>query len=488
MQEIIPFKQLGDFCIEDTLNKTISIIKQKGELYKQCDIIINDSLNEPLYLVIPKEGIKLRFDSHTQRLEMIEKTINTSYEFEYSYNKKLVISNKNKDHIYYSAPNYSYINGIFGMSKMPQIINDNKNILLPYNGISFIFTNDNKEGNDISNDVVDTEVLLYKIIIYGENDLVESIRKDNSKLKKPSAIIRYSGDSSDITIEKYKEEAFTISFGESLEEILHKMKNPNYVYFNKNHNTNNDFELINNSNANYNEDCWLNYFAYGVDILIEGKSNVNKRIVLHTNEPQNKKFGIYERCNFIIELSKNFFKKTFDNPKNNNNTINAFTSVTISSTNKKNEEDKNDSIGLIFDSLSTFKIESDCFSYSDEKNDNTFAKKKYVKTQKESNESKKRNNNKKVSFDRSEDKSIGSSFNESNLSVTLNTSELFNDLLIYPWTNFNSILPAIPQGAYTLYQKHDSTINRVYRYYLFDGIVFQVLDNGAICSVVIYKK
>ena len=122
MQEIIPFKQLGDFTIEDTLNKTISIIKQKGELYKQCDIIIGDSPSEPVYLVIPKEGIKLRFDSHSQRLELIEKIINFSFEFEYSFNKKLVISNKNKDHIYYSAPNYSYINSIFGMSKMPQMI------------------------------------------------------------------------------------------------------------------------------------------------------------------------------------------------------------------------------------------------------------------------------------------------------------------------------------------------------------------------------
>ena len=487
MQEIIPFKQLGDFTIEDTLNKTISIIKQKGELYKQCDIIIGDSPSEPLYLVIPKEGIKLRFDSHSQRLELIEKIINFSCEFEYSFNKKLVISNKNKDHLYYSAPNYSYINSIFGMSKMPQMINDNKNILLPYNGISFIFKSENKDNNDISNGVVDTESLLYKIIIYGENDIVESLRKDNSKLHQPSPIVRYNGESNEVSLEQFKQEAYAISLGESLEEILHKMKNPNYVYFNKSHNSNNDFECINNSNANYNEDCWLNYFAYGVDILIEGKSNICKRIVLHTNEPQDKKFGIYERCNFIIELSKTFFKKTFDNPKNNTNNINAFTSVTISSVNKKNEDEKNDSIGLIFDSPSTFKIESDCFSYTDEKNDNTFSKKKYVKTQKEGNESKKRNN-KKVSFDRSEDKSIGSSFNESNLSVTLNTSELFNDLLIYPWTNFNTVLPAIPQGAYTLYQKHDSTINRVYRYYLFDGIVFQVLDNGAICSVVIYKK
>ena len=62
---------------------------------------------------------------------------------------------------------------------------------------------------------------------------------------------------------------------------------------------------------------------------------------------------------------------------NNTNNINAFTSVTISSMNKKNEDEKNDSIGLIFDSPSTFKIESDCFSYTDEKNDNTFSKKKY---------------------------------------------------------------------------------------------------------------
>ena len=244
MQEIIPFKQLGDFTIEDTLNKTISIIKQKGELYKQCDIIIGDSPSEPVYLVIPKEGIKLRFDSHSQRLELIEKIINFSFEFEYSFNKKLVISNKNKDHIYYSAPNYSYINSIFGMSKMPQMINDNKNILLPYNGISFIFKSENKDNNDISNGVVDTESLLYKIIIYGENDIVESLRKDNSKLHQPSPIVRYNGESNEVSLEQFNQEAYAISLGESLEEILHKMKNPNYVYFNKSHNSNNDFECI----------------------------------------------------------------------------------------------------------------------------------------------------------------------------------------------------------------------------------------------------
>ena len=52
MQEIIPFTKLGDFSFNDSLNKVLSLIKQKGEMYQQCDIVIGDNFIDPLYFYI----------------------------------------------------------------------------------------------------------------------------------------------------------------------------------------------------------------------------------------------------------------------------------------------------------------------------------------------------------------------------------------------------------------------------------------------------
>ena len=73
MEEIIPLKNLGDFHLEDSINKILTIIKQKGDLFRRCDVVFGNKIDDPIYLNLLKEGIKLRFNSITQRLELIEK-------------------------------------------------------------------------------------------------------------------------------------------------------------------------------------------------------------------------------------------------------------------------------------------------------------------------------------------------------------------------------------------------------------------------------
>lgn len=487
MQEIIPFTKLGDFSFNDSLNKVLSLIKQKGEMYQQCDIVIGDNFIDPLYLVIPKEGIKLRFNSYTQKLELIEKVFSGQYDFEYYYNKKLVFSKKNKEHIYYSQPNYSYINSIFGMSKMPKVINNNKHILLPYNGISFLFENSSLDDSNISNGVVDSEAKLYKMIIYSENNIIDSIRKDNLKVKNPSPLVRYNMEKGEqgISLTFYKEgkeNTYSICIGESLEEILNKMKNPNFVYFTQNNSTVSteyNFNIINNTKDNFNDDCILNYFSYGIDVLIQGKHNVCKRLILHTNSPQDKKFGIYERCNFKIELNKQYFKKIVENSNNN-----GFTSVTVSNTRKSVDAYKNDTLGLSISLLiPQLKVDNnELFSliYPKEGDNNNIVPKL------KGNSKKKQKQNNKNSSEQLEDK-LNESLNDSDLSIPFD-DDSFNNIIIYPWSNFNNIIYSFPKGTYSLYQRHDNVINRVYKYYIFEGIVFEVMDNGSISSVVIYSK
>lgn len=301
----------------------------------------------------------------------------------------------------------------------------------------------------------------------------------------PSPLVRYNMEKGEqgISLTFYKEgkeSTYSICIGESLEEILNKMKNPNFVYFTQNNqtfSTEYNFNIINNTKDNFNDDCILNYFSYGIDFFIQGKSNICKRLILHTNSPQDKKFGIYERCNFKIELNMQYFQKIVENSNNN-----GFTSVTMGNTRKPGDGYKNDTIGLSFSlMIPQLKVDNtELFSliYPKEGDNNGSPKQK-------GNSKKKQKQNNKSSSEKAEDK-INSSLNDSDLSISLDDS--FNNVVIYPWSNFNSIISSFPKGTYSLYQRYDNVINRVYKYYIFEGIVFEVMDNGSISSVVIYSK
>ena len=69
---IEPFSGLGHFRLESSINYIISEIKSKCEIYEHADFILGESFGDPIYLNLSKEGIKLRFDSVYQRLELIE--------------------------------------------------------------------------------------------------------------------------------------------------------------------------------------------------------------------------------------------------------------------------------------------------------------------------------------------------------------------------------------------------------------------------------
>ena len=92
----------------------------------------------------------------------------------------------------------------------------------------------------------------------------------------------------------------------------------------------------------------------------------------------------------------------------------------------------------------------------------------------------------KTSFDIAE-KSF-SSINESNTSISLNNSDILNAYFIYPFTNFFEILNRIPPNSYFVYHKHEGKLNSLIKYYVFDGFIFEVLENYSIASVTLFKS
>jgi hypothetical protein len=61
-------------------------------------------------------------------------------------------------------------------------------------------------------------------------------------------------------------------------------------------------------------DYFLNYFKLGFDILIDGHDHAVRKLILYTNYPTHRLFGIYARCNFRIpcEQANITFSSTFE--------------------------------------------------------------------------------------------------------------------------------------------------------------------------------
>ena len=220
------------------------------------------------------------------------------------------------------------------------------------------------------------------------------------------------------------------------------MKNPNYVY---------------NKKINEDDDLYLsyyNYFEYGIDLVVDNNGNFLKKIIFHTNYFYDNKFGIYEKCNFLIEIPENYFKKYLNEKL-------------LKKVNKNFKENNNDySINK-----NLLEIQNNFFSIEN---------KKIIENQN-------KNNNLKLSELEIKNTFVQKNNNNHNHKNELNYFKgKLKNLKINPHSNFLEILENIPPNSYLLYQKHDKITNKIYKYYSFDDIIFEILDDQIITSIVIY--
>ena len=306
--EIEPKIGLGNFILGMNINQVLTFVKRNGYYFQHCKIISNKEKNTPIFLHIPSELITLRFNYYSQNLELIEKRfifdkeskdyseLNPNSEYYYK-NKLFYLKNKtNEFHII----KYQDIAQLFRLSKVPKKLNNNKNNFLEFSGIGFYFTNnvidlEKSEDLDISADASS---------VFKEDSLYDSLINKNI-FSNNNILIKYdTNKAKSITINKS-----IISIGDNIEDVLRELKNPNYIYYcnddivnyNYNQNQENGSVLYNQTT---NKMFYLNYFKYGIDIMI--CNNKVNRIILHTNQIGDSKFGIYERCNFELKLRKDY--------------------------------------------------------------------------------------------------------------------------------------------------------------------------------------
>jgi len=473
---IEPKKGLSYLTLDSSINFIISEIRSRGEEFEQVELIASENQNEPTYLNLVSSGIRLRFNSATQKLELIEiETIES--EKDLSNKGKDGTSFYYKDNIIFSdsknnnPQNYNSINSLFGVSSPPKLIDSNRFILLRYDGISFLFENNNT-GIEENSSFSGCEAPLVKIAIFSDIFLKDSINKYAAQ----NNLVKIEIDKG-IIINLSDSEEVSINFNEDVESVLRKLKNPNSSYYK----TNVVDEYINlnyNSNPNIEtSDMFLNYYNLGIDILIDSSSHKVKKIILHSNNPFESLFGIYDRCNYFIEFNKSLFKKV----ELENNQVSS-RRLSEDSNSFKNNYDlnlstENPNFDLIYDENN--------LGFGENNTNNTFNELKIEKTNdllfpKERKDSK----------DKEDYLSQSNSMNEMNESLSeFNISgDLSYNINILPTTNFNDVLTKVNPGSYVKYIKNDSKLKIISKYYAFDGIIFETMENYSLCSVTLFKQ
>lgn len=184
---------LGFFKFGVPMNQILTEIRDRAEYFNKVDIVTGESPSDPIYIVIINEGIKLRFDSIYQILDLIEIDTKQNYpqRFFNIFFKNEIILGKEKSNLINLT--YNKINSIFGPSQLPSSLDDNKYILLKYDGISFLFINGSQDNDEY---IKYQNLTLIKIILFGEKTLKESIYPDNgilefSSQKKRNATINH---------------------------------------------------------------------------------------------------------------------------------------------------------------------------------------------------------------------------------------------------------------------------------------------------------
>ena len=215
----------------------------------------------------------------------------------------------------------------------------------------------------------------------------------------------------------------------------------------------------------------MNYYSLGLDLLIDGKSLKLKKIKLHTNNPYSSNFGIWNRSNFTCDINKFLIKKFNENLYEGQSSSRKI-SEDYNYGNLKNVNTE-ENISIKSNNIVENKLD---FQILENNNNNLLNTKE---------ETKKKKRDYLHSFET--EKSF-MSINESNLSVSSNTTENYVNLSVTPNTSFLDVLAKFGKNSYLVYHRCEPKLNNTIKYYCFDGLIFEVLENNCIESITMFKS
>nr|CAG4636205.1 EOG090X06XP [Eubosmina coregoni]SVE69825.1 EOG090X06XP [Eubosmina coregoni] len=303
-------------------SQAVCIMQNQVAVMKRVQVIYNenDPLASDLVLSLTMDGIRLLFDSVTQRLRVIEIFKMNLIKLKYC---GLVFNSSDV------LPTIDQIDHSFGATHPGIYDSDLRIFTLNFRGLSFTFpveqasepkyTNKGLGSLQFSNGA---SPVASKMFIFNGNSLNESkppalpiscffshpylqwlevIRRKGCTSGVRLSIICEGSQVSQLEPRRHTTLA-ELHFGSTAEDVLSLLGSPSRVFY-----KDEDKMRIHSPNAHRREpapfsDYFYNYFTLGLDALFDGKYHRLKKLVLHTNYPGHYNFNMYHRCEFKLQL------------------------------------------------------------------------------------------------------------------------------------------------------------------------------------------
>ncbi|XP_075742703.1 phagosome assembly factor 1 isoform X5 [Rhipicephalus microplus] len=325
--DVVPEKSLGNESWELVLgmafSQVVHILQQQFRIIKGVQIIYNEQcpLDSDLVILLSEDGIRLSFDSSSQRLKVIEVTDMSKVKLTYcgsTFCSPEVL------------PTRQQIDDCFGATHPGEYDASQQMFVLHFRGLSFSFLADPKCKLDATlgssptgqlpngssplvsrmaiyygNSLADTRPPPLPLCCFGNQSYLEGLevlREGDTTLGIRLTLLTEAYETSRLSGPIQKKLTRSVHFGDSVQDVVWALGSPNKVFYKEEDKMKIHAQDSHRLLAARASDYFYNYFTLGMDVLFDAQRHVVKKIVLQSNYPGHFNFQQYYRCPFRLRL------------------------------------------------------------------------------------------------------------------------------------------------------------------------------------------
>ncbi|XP_076336430.1 phagosome assembly factor 1 isoform X1 [Tachypleus tridentatus] len=325
--EVVPERSLGNDQWELVLGmafcQAVHILQQQFRVIRRVEVVYSElnPLTMDLIINLTQDGIKLIFDSVSQRLKIIEVYNMTKVKLKYC---GLPFCSPEV------SPTIEQIDHSFGATH-PGVYDSVQQVFaLNFRGLSFCFPIESKFQPRYAHGLGSLRFpngaspIVSKMCIYSGNSLTDTkapslpmscfynhvylekldvLRENDSTVGVKLQLMTEALGPSKLLEPQKQTVVRVIKFGDSAQDVVAALGASSKVFYKaedkmKIHSPN-SHKLLTSRSSDY----FYNYFTLGMDVLFDSRSHRVQKFILHTNYPGHYNFNMYFRCNFNIALS-----------------------------------------------------------------------------------------------------------------------------------------------------------------------------------------
>ncbi|ODN03576.1 hypothetical protein Ocin01_03102 [Orchesella cincta] len=325
--EVIPEQGLQteqwEFLLGMHFSQSVAIIQSQVTVIKSAHVIYNDQtpLAHDLILDLPLDGIRLIYDSNSQRLKLIEVNNLKLVRLKYCgtvFNGPDVI------------PTVDQIDRCFGATR-PGVYDKQRQLFaLHFRGLSFYFPVDLQYEPGRSHGLGslrfpgDSSPVLAKMIIYCGNNATEApvpqlplscyrghvycedchVLRNANGTKTLGLRLKLVACSSNILEPTRVQFERELCFGDSAQTVASKLGTPSRVFYKAEDKMKIHSRDYHKRVSSERSDYFFNYFTMGLDVLFDAVTHRAIKMILHSNFPGHYDFNSYHRCPFSLSIGR----------------------------------------------------------------------------------------------------------------------------------------------------------------------------------------